>query len=65
MLDVIAAAQLAIGDDVTHLREVLRPTFALYIGGMGARGKNFYYDLACRYGYEEEASDPGRLPVRP
>lgn len=54
-LDVIAAAQLAIGDDVTHLREVLRPGFALYIGGMGARGKNFYYDLACRYGYEEAA----------
>ena len=54
-LDVIAAAQLAIGDDVTHLREVLRPGFALYIGGMGARGKNFYYDLACRYGYQEAA----------
>jgi F420-dependent oxidoreductase-like protein len=54
-LDVIAAAPLAIGDDVTHLRDVLRPGFALYIGGMGARGKNFYYDLACRYGYEREA----------
>src|SRR3984957_15430035 len=54
-LDVIAAAQLAIGDDVTHLREVLRPGFALYVGGMGARGKNFYYDLACRYGYQEAA----------
>src|SRR6202012_6005113 len=52
-LDVIAAAPLAIGDDVTHLRDVLRPGFALYIGGMGARGKNFYYDLACRYGYQE------------
>jgi len=43
-LDVIAAAPLAIGDDVTHLREVARPVFALYIGGMGARGKNFYYE---------------------
>ena len=28
---------------------------ALYIGGMGARGKNFYNDLARRYGYEKEA----------
>ena len=28
---------------------------ALYIGGMGAPDKNFYYDLACRYGYENEA----------
>jgi F420-dependent oxidoreductase-like protein len=54
-LDVIAAAPMAIGDDVAHLRDVLRPGLALYIGGMGARGKNFYYDLACRYGYEKEA----------
>ena len=55
-LDVIAAAQLAIGDDVTHLREVLRPGFALYIGGMGARGRNFYNNLAVRYGYGKEAA---------
>ena len=54
-LDVIAAAPLAIGEDVTHLRDLTRPGFALYIGGMGARGKNFYYDLACRYGYQEAA----------
>ena len=52
---MIAAAPLAIGDDVTHLRDLARPHFALYIGGMGARGKNFYHDLACRYGYEKEA----------
>jgi F420-dependent oxidoreductase-like protein len=55
-LDVIAAAPLAIGDDVTGLRDVARPYFALYIGGMGARGRNFYYDLACRFGYESEAA---------
>jgi F420-dependent oxidoreductase-like protein len=55
-LDVIAAAPLAIGDDVTGLRDLTRPMFALYIGGMGARGKNFYYDLACRFGYEAEAA---------
>jgi F420-dependent oxidoreductase-like protein len=54
-LDVIAAAPLAIGDDVTGLRDLTRPVFALYIGGMGARGKNFYYDLACRFGYQREA----------
>jgi F420-dependent oxidoreductase-like protein len=54
-LDVIAAAPLAIGDDVADLRDVTRPFFALYIGGMGARDKNFYYDLACRFGYESEA----------
>jgi F420-dependent oxidoreductase-like protein len=54
-LDVIAAAPLAIGDDVTELRELARPAFALYIGGMGARGRNFYFDLACRFGYEGAA----------
>jgi F420-dependent oxidoreductase-like protein len=54
-LDVIAAAPFAIGDDVIGLRERSRPGLALYIGGMGARGRNFYYDLACRYGYEEAA----------
>lgn len=54
-LDVIAAAPLAIGEDVTGLREFARPVFALYIGGMGARGKNFYFDLACRFGYADEA----------
>jgi F420-dependent oxidoreductase-like protein len=54
-LDVIASAPLAIGDDVTGLRDLTRPVFALYIGGMGARGRNFYYDLACRFGYEQDA----------
>jgi F420-dependent oxidoreductase-like protein len=54
-LDVIAAAPLAIGEDVTALRELTRPMFALYLGGMGAKGRNFYYDLAVRCGYEKEA----------
>jgi F420-dependent oxidoreductase-like protein len=54
-LDVIAHARLAIGDDVTGLRDYGRPELALYIGGMGARGRNFYNDLACRLGYEAEA----------
>ncbi|MEV0201473.1 LLM class F420-dependent oxidoreductase [Nonomuraea sp. NPDC050691] len=54
-LDVIAQASLAIGDDVAGLLEFGRPIAALYIGGMGAKGKNFYNDLARRYGYEKEA----------
>ena len=54
-LDVIAAAPLAIGDDVTGLRDLIRPFMALYIGGMGARDRNFYYDMACRLGYPGEA----------
>jgi len=54
-LDVIAGASLAIGEDVTHLRDLSRPALALYIGGMGARSRNFYNDLAGRFGYEAEA----------
>jgi F420-dependent oxidoreductase-like protein len=54
-LDVVAAAPLMVGEDVTHMRDLARPTFALYIGGMGAREKNFYNDLAIRCGYEKEA----------
>ncbi|HTP15017.1 MAG TPA: LLM class F420-dependent oxidoreductase [Streptosporangiaceae bacterium] len=55
-LDVIAQAPLAIGEDVTGLLELGRPTLALYIGGMGAKGRNFYNDLAVRFGYEKEAA---------
>ena len=46
---------VAIGDDVKGLLDLARPTYALYVGGMGARGKNFYNDLACAYGWEKEA----------
>ncbi|MEU9356655.1 LLM class F420-dependent oxidoreductase [Streptomyces sp. NPDC048301] len=55
-LDVVAQAPLAIGDDVDRLIDLARPQLALYIGGMGARGRNFYNSLACRYGYEAEAA---------
>jgi len=54
-LDVIASAPLAIGEDVIGLRDLSRPLLALYIGGMGARGRNFYNNLARRFGYEAEA----------
>ena len=54
-LEIAAGGLVAIGDDVTHLRELSRSTVALYVGGMGAKGHNFYNALACRYGYEKEA----------
>lgn len=55
-LDIVAQAPLAIGDDVDGLIDLARPQLALYIGGMGARGRNFYNNLARRYGYEAEAT---------
>src|SRR5579875_1712208 len=57
-LQVAAGGLLAIGegDDILSLRELARPAVALYVGGMGAKGRNFYYDLAVRYGYGEHAA---------
>ena len=54
-LQIVAGGMVSIGDDVKGMLDFARPTFALYIGGMGARGKNFYNELACHYGYEAEA----------
>lgn len=54
-LDVMVSASLAIGDDVEDRLAWAKPQLALYIGGMGARGKNFYHNLATRYGYGEVA----------
>jgi F420-dependent oxidoreductase-like protein len=53
--DVAPSAPAALTDDPEQARWGIKPFLALYIGGMGARGRNFYFDLACRYGYEEAA----------
>jgi F420-dependent oxidoreductase-like protein len=53
--DVAPTVAGVLGDDVDACRMHVKPNLALYIGGMGARGKNFYNDLARRYGYEEAA----------
>jgi F420-dependent oxidoreductase-like protein len=55
-LGIVTGVPVAIGDDVDHLHDAVRPALALYVGGMGARGKNFYNDLAVRYGYPEAAA---------
>ena len=58
-MDVIAGGMLAIGpeSEVGGFREFSRSMVALYVGGMGARGKNFYNTLFTRYGYEAEAKE--------
>src|SRR3954471_9516537 len=58
-LNIVAGGMLAIGEgpETKALLDFARPIFALYIGGMGAKGKNFYNDLACAYGYEKEAAE--------
>jgi F420-dependent oxidoreductase-like protein len=57
-LDVVVAAPLAVTEDedtADGLLDMIRPMLALYIGGMGAKGRNFYTNLAHRYGFGAEA----------
>lgn len=58
-LDICAGGVLSICDPDTarKLREVGRPGTALYVGGMGARGRNFYNNVFRKYGYEREAEE--------
>ena len=61
-LEISAGGLLAIGEDLVGdaqaaVLDAVRPQTALYWGGMGARNKNFYNDVARRYGYEAEAID--------
>jgi F420-dependent oxidoreductase-like protein len=53
--EIVPTVHVVLSDDVDDARDVLRPLLALYIGGMGARGANFYNALVRRYGYEAEA----------
>ena len=55
-LQVVVGVPVAIGDDVDAMHDLVRPHLALYVGGMGARGKNFYNDLAVRYGFADAAA---------
>jgi F420-dependent oxidoreductase-like protein len=54
-LDVMVHASLAIGDNVEDRLAWGKPQLALYLGGMGAKGRNFYHNLATRYGFGEVA----------
>jgi F420-dependent oxidoreductase-like protein len=57
-LQILAGGSVTITDDADLVTRVLdrgRPQAALYVGGMGARGKNFYNDIMSAYGWEGEA----------
>src|SRR6516164_3835281 len=53
--DIAPTVPVVVGDDVEACRATIKPRLALYVGGMGARGRNFYNDLVRRYGYEAAA----------
>jgi F420-dependent oxidoreductase-like protein len=54
-LEIAATVPAVLADDVASARDALKPYYALYVGGMGARGSNFYNELVRSYGYEAEA----------
>jgi F420-dependent oxidoreductase-like protein len=53
--DIAPTVAVVLGADAAACRAVVKPRLALYVGGMGARDRNFYNELVCRYGYEEAA----------
>ncbi len=55
--DVAPFVQVAMGDDIEACRQPLRDYLALYIGGMGAKGKNFYFDYTVALGYADAAEE--------
>ena len=55
--DIAPYVRIRMGDDIEACRNAIRPQLALYIGGMGARNRNFYNDLVKRMGYEAAAAE--------
>jgi F420-dependent oxidoreductase-like protein len=53
--DIMPLVSVVVGPDAAACRAAVKPRLALYVGGMGARGRNFYNDVARRYGYEAAA----------
>jgi F420-dependent oxidoreductase-like protein len=54
--DIAAGCTIAIGDDVKALLAMQKPNLALYMGGMGAKEKNFHNEMAVKYGYGDAAA---------
>ena len=53
--DIAPTVNVFVTDDLKAARDAMRPFIALYVGGMGSRKQNFYNNLVCRYGFEEQA----------
>jgi F420-dependent oxidoreductase-like protein len=55
--EISPTVPIAVGDDVAACRDKVRPMIGLYVGGMGAKGRNFYNTLVARYGFEQVAAE--------
>ena len=54
-LEIYAGGSVAVGEGLESYLDMARPRTALYVGGMGAKEKNFYNQIFRKYGYEDEA----------
>src|SRR3954453_17960285 len=59
--EIVATVPMIVSDDVEGAADALRPFYALYFGGMGAKGKNFHANVAIRMGYEEMVDEVQEL----
>jgi F420-dependent oxidoreductase-like protein len=55
-VDISPVVMVCVDEDLDRARDLARPWLALYMGGMGAKGKNFYVEIANRYGHGESAN---------
>jgi F420-dependent oxidoreductase-like protein len=55
--DIAPTVNVFVTDDIEAARNAMRPFIALYVGGMGSRKQNFYNNLVCRYGFEQQAKE--------
>jgi F420-dependent oxidoreductase-like protein len=53
--DIAPTVNVFVTDEIQAARDAMRPFIALYVGGMGSRKQNFYNNLVCRYGFQDEA----------
>jgi F420-dependent oxidoreductase-like protein len=61
--EIAAMVSVVVDDDIERACDRLRPGLALYIGGMGARGTNFHFNVIARMGFEEAAVEVQRLYI--
>ena len=54
--EILPTVTVIVDDDVDRAADRVRPSLALYVGGMGAREMNFHFDVFCRLGFEAEAT---------
>jgi len=54
--EILPTVTVIVDDDIERAADAMKPSLALYVGGMGAREMNFHFDVFCRLGYEAEAT---------